>query len=390
MLNGAAGFCANPSRARVARENTVTHHTDRPSARPARLRLGAILAATVTASAGIALTPSAAVAAVSADADIVISEVYGGGGNSGAAWNRDFIELANVGDTAVDLGAYSVQYASASGTTWQVTKLTGVTLPAGEQLLIGEAVGAGTTLPAFTPDVEGTIAMSGAEGKVALVSSQTALVGATGVAALDQVVDLVGWGTANAYAGTAAAPRTDNARSIARDAAFTNTADNRADFTLGAPTPTGLGEGEPEPEPDPTPATIAEIQGTGAASPLAGQTVTTTGVVTAHYPQGGFNGYVIQTAGTGGTLDASHTASDAVFVYAPGAVGEVALGDTVEVTGVVSEFNGLTELTVPAAAVRRPSRMAPRRRPRPSRGPPRPRSARRSSRCSCSRRAPSR
>lgn len=329
----------------------MTHHTDRPSARPARLRLSALLTATVTAAAGVALTPSVAVAAVSADADVVISEVYGGGGNSGAAWNRDFIELANVGESPADLGAYSVQYASASGTTWQVTNLTGVILPAGAQLLIGQATGANTSLPAFAADVEGTIAMSGSEGKVALVSSQAPLVGATGVAALDQVVDLVGWGTANAFAGTGAAPRTDNARSIARDAEFTNTADNAADFALGAPTPTGLGDdggGDPDPEPDPTAATIAEIQGTGTSSPLAGSTVTTTGVVTAHYPQGGFNGYVIQTPGTGGALDATQTASDAVFVYAPGAAAEVALGDTVEVTGVVSEFNGLTELTVAA------------------------------------------
>ena len=61
---------------------------------------------------------------------------------------------------------------------------------------------------------------------------------------------------------------------------------------------------------------------------------------------------MIQTAGTGGALDlTTHTASDAVFVYAPGAVGEVAPGQTVRVTGVVSEFNGLTELTVaPGAA----------------------------------------
>ncbi|WP_394279573.1 ExeM/NucH family extracellular endonuclease, partial [Microbacterium sp.] len=92
---------------------------------------------------------------------------------------------------------------------------------------------------------------------------------------------------------------------------------------------------------------ISAIQGTGDTSPLAGRTVTTTGVVTAHYPTGGFNGYVIQTPGSGATIDES---SDAVFVYAPGAVGEVALGDTVTVTGAVSEWNGLTELTVATGA----------------------------------------
>ncbi|MGO8608820.1 hypothetical protein ACC848_38260, partial [Rhizobium johnstonii] len=49
----------------------------------------------------------------------------------------------------------------------------------------------------------------------------------------------------------------------------------------------------------------------------------------------------------GGAIDfATHTASDAIFVYSPAATGEVALGSTVRVTGAVAEFNGLTQLTV--------------------------------------------
>jgi len=93
---------------------------------------------------------------------------------------------------------------------------------------------------------------------------------------------------------------------------------------------------------------IADIQGTGDASPLVGQTVTTQGVVTATYPTGGFNGFYLQTAGTGGDTDTTPGASDAVFVFSAAAAGEVSVGDHVEVTGVVSEYRGLTELT-PAA-----------------------------------------
>ncbi|WP_375384644.1 ExeM/NucH family extracellular endonuclease [uncultured Microbacterium sp.] len=303
-----------------------------------------------------ATAPSAAQAAVSPTATVVITEVYGGGGNSGGVFNRDFIELRNVGTVGEDLGAWSVQYASATGSSWQVTPLSGVTLAAGKSLLIGEAPGAGTALPAFTADVEGTIPLSGSGGKVALVRTQTPLTGSTGIAALDQTIDYVGWGAATDFAGTSAAPATTNATSVSRSAAAANTADNAADFTVGAPTPTGSGAGVPDPDPDPEPqesVAIAEIQGTGVASPYAGTVVTTTGVVTAYYPTGGFNGYVIQTAGTGGALDLSaHTASDAIFVYAPAAVGEVALGQTVEVTGSVSEFNGLTEITVGAGAAK--------------------------------------
>lgn len=95
-------------------------------------------------------------------------------------------------------------------------------------------------------------------------------------------------------------------------------------------------------------ASIAQVQGTGDASPLNGQTVTTSGLATAAYPTGGFRGYVIQTPGTGG--DAPRTASDAVFVFSPNTVGSVQVGDYVRVTGAVSEYQGLTEITVNAAA----------------------------------------
>ena len=97
--------------------------------------------------------------------------------------------------------------------------------------------------------------------------------------------------------------------------------------------------------------TIAEIQGTGAASPLAGSSVTTRGRVTATFPTGGLAGFYIQTPGTGGDLTpANHAASDAVFVYSPSTVDSVEIGDHVEVTGAVSEFFGMTQLTVAAAA----------------------------------------
>ncbi|TQL68063.1 putative extracellular nuclease [Nocardioides albertanoniae] len=98
--------------------------------------------------------------------------------------------------------------------------------------------------------------------------------------------------------------------------------------------------------------TIADIQGTGAASPLDGETVTTSGIVTAAYPSGGFYGFYLQTSGTGGELDlGDHDASDAVFVYQPRSAGAVTVepGDAVTVTGEVTEYAGLTEVSVAAA-----------------------------------------
>ncbi|UPK75453.1 ExeM/NucH family extracellular endonuclease [Nocardioidaceae bacterium SCSIO 66511] len=96
---------------------------------------------------------------------------------------------------------------------------------------------------------------------------------------------------------------------------------------------------------------IAEIQGTGDTTPYAGQSVTTKGVVTAAYPKGGFDGFYLQTAGTGGGDPADQTASDAIFVYAADNPVNVEVGDHVEVTGEATEYKGLTEINQAADGV---------------------------------------
>ena len=85
-----------------------------------------------------------------AQAQVTISQVYGGGGNSGAPLKSDFIELHNNGTSAVSLSGWSVQYASATGTSWQVTTLSGSIAPGG-YYLVKEADGAGTQAAAADP-----------------------------------------------------------------------------------------------------------------------------------------------------------------------------------------------------------------------------------------------
>ena len=269
--------------------------------------------------------------ASAASTTVVISEVYGGGGNSGAPFQNDFIELGNRASTAVDLTGWKVQYFSASGGSGGATTLSG-SVPAGKTFLIkqGAGAGAGATLP--EPDASGTLAMSATNGRVDLLDATGAL------------VDRVGFGSANTFE-TAATPALTNSTSAARNATFVDTDNNAADFTVGAPTPKASGgSGTPDPDPTPTAVTIAEIQGTGATSPLQGQNVSTKGVVTAVYPTGGFNGFYLQTAGTGGATDATAGASDGVFVFGSTAAE---VGQCLSVTATVTEFNGLTELTKP-------------------------------------------
>jgi len=308
-------------------------------------------AALAVALAGITATGQAAQGAVDPASAVVVHEVYGGGGNSGGRFDQDFVELKNVSSAAVDVTGWAVQYGSAGNATFSgKIPLTG-SIPAGSTYLVGAAKGADDSQPDLPPtDASGNVAISGTAGKVALTRSTTTLVCATAAACAGaaDVVDLVGWGGATVFAGSGPAPATTNATSISRTS---STADNAADFAAGEPTPQGTSGGtEPGDPGDPETVAIADVQGDGAASPLVGRTVTTSGVVTAAYPTGGINGYVIQTPGTGGELG-ERTSSDAVFVFSSATVRDVEIGDHVQVTGTVSEFNGLTEITVAAGGL---------------------------------------
>ncbi|MGA7161493.1 MAG: phospholipase D-like domain-containing protein [Bacteroidota bacterium] len=152
---------------------------------------------------------------------VVVSEVYGGGGNSGSTYTNDFVELYNPTSSAVDLGGWSVQYGSATGTSsWLVTNLTGSIAPHG-YFLVGEAAGTGGSVSLPTPDVSGTLSLSSTTGKIALVNSTTALNGANPTTA--SIIDKVGYGTANGYEGTGPAPAPSNTASIERKSSSSST-----------------------------------------------------------------------------------------------------------------------------------------------------------------------
>ena len=174
--------------------------------------------------------PAAAVSST-----IVISQVYGGGGNSGATFKNDFIELFNRGGAAVTVTGWSVQYAASAGTTWATTNLSGSIEP-GQYYLVQEAQGAGGTTNLPTPDATGTIAMSATGAKVALVNSTTALTG-SGCPFAATVVDFVGYGVANCAETTATPALTNTTAAIRKAEGCTETDSNMADFVTGAPSP---------------------------------------------------------------------------------------------------------------------------------------------------------
>ena len=399
--------------------------------------------------------------------DLVISQVYGAGGNTGAVLQNDYVELFNRGSVDVPLGGLSIQYASATGTgafganTSAITPLSG-TLAPGRYLLVREAGGAtggavGTDIDDSTP-----IAMAAGAGKVALVSS-TASLGCNGgstpctVAQLAQILDLVGYGTgasgANFFEGSGPAPTISGTLADFRaGAGCTDTDSNAADFSAAVPAPrslataahpcgvvtdtapsvtetspanaatgaatdsnvtvtfseavavsgdwfsilcgasgahaasssAGLNSFTLDPAVDFSPgesctvtilasqvtdsdgidppdnmaadysfsfsiaaATVTvtpihDVQGATDASPLVGQTVTVEGVVVGDYQLSSqFSGFYVQEEDA--DADGNPATSEGVFVF--GGSTAVNTGDVVRVTGKVTEFNGLTELT---------------------------------------------
>ncbi|MEZ0077412.1 lamin tail domain-containing protein [Planotetraspora sp. GP83] len=304
--------------------------------RARRLIMAASLPLMVAAT--MALQPSTANALSS---DVVISTVYGGGGNSGAIFKNDYIELANTSGSPVDVSTWSVQYASAAGAVFQVTKLTG-TIPAHGRYLVQEAAGAAGTLALPTPDAIGTVPMSATSGVVALVTTQIPLVGCgISCATAPNVKDLVGYG-ATANVETAAAPGLSNTTADARTGALTDTDNNAADFTAGVPKATNsagttVSADNPGGPVDPTPGTtrIHDIQGAGRISPIVGQNVTNVpGIVTAVRVTGNARGFWFQDP----SADADPLTSEGVFVFTGSTSPAVVIGDSVLVSGRVTEF----------------------------------------------------
>jgi uncharacterized protein len=179
-------------------------------------------------------------------AQVVISQVYGGGGNSGAPYQNDFVELFNAGASAQSLLGWSVQYTSATGTgtfSSGKTNLSG-SIGAGKYYLVQLASQAAVGVLLPTPDATGTVNMSASGGKVVLANTSVGL-NCNGSTAspctgtdLASIVDLAGYGTANYFEGTGPAPGLSNTTADFRaGGGCTDTNNNSTDFTAAAPNP---------------------------------------------------------------------------------------------------------------------------------------------------------
>jgi uncharacterized protein len=170
---------------------------------------------------------------------IVISQVFGGGGNSGAPFNRDYVELFNRSSATVSLDGLSIQTASASAdfTGGNVVALSGA-IPAGGYYLIALDNGpVGENLP--PPDKVSTETLGLTDGKVALVPGILPLgCGGSARCGKDKLLDLVGYGGSSDFEGSDKAPALDAAHAALRkNNGCTDADDNSKDFKPEAPNP---------------------------------------------------------------------------------------------------------------------------------------------------------
>ncbi|WP_169251477.1 ExeM/NucH family extracellular endonuclease [Brevibacterium sp. 'Marine'] len=297
--------------------------------------LSSAAALSLVAGLSLPLAPTPAVAADAAADGIHISEIA-------YTLETDFIEIA--ADPGTDVSGWTFGSVTRGGSVYAQEN----TITAPEDTTVGDSGAVAIDVP-VTNSVKAGSAADGEYGSSAFVIDDDGelvdfqqiggVVGGKGVTGAKNVY------TPAPVVGQEAEP-TGATAAGGQSIQLTDDA-----WTSAAPTPNALPDGDGG-DLDPDGVTpIADIQGTGDASPVQGKTVTTRGVVTAAYPEGGLNGYYIQTPGTGGAGadDATPGASDGIFVYSPDTVADISIDDHVEVTGTVSEHYGQTQISVSAS-----------------------------------------
>ncbi len=178
---------------------------------------------------------------------VTISQVYGAGGNTGALYNADYVELFNPTGTTVNIGGWALQYASTAGafngSTNKIDIPSGKSIAPNSYFLIKcSTVGTiGSALP--TPDVDGTtISAAGGAGKFILINNNTYITnGATGSCPnASNVVDFVAYGgTPTCFEGAGATVGALSATLAAYrlSGGCIDTDSNAADFSNASPNP---------------------------------------------------------------------------------------------------------------------------------------------------------
>lgn len=166
--------------------------------------------------------------------NVVISEVYGGGGESSAPYKYDYIELYNNSDSVIELNGWYVHYGASTTDLNFKTSLSGRILPRSFYLI--KELGTGTNgLELPLSDISGSITMARGAFKVALTNNDVKPTTVNDT----NVIDFIGAGNANMYEGSRAlyGSVTESLQRVISEGVAIDTNDNGNDFILGVPSP---------------------------------------------------------------------------------------------------------------------------------------------------------
>jgi len=241
-------FSVNPSSVAQSATATAVTITYAPTAEngphTATLRLNSAGAQEVTFELNGVVRPHTPVP------DVIIVEVYGGGGNSGAPLRFDFVTLFNTTNENINIGGWSLQYLGATtiGTATVANTFVfpeNTIIAANDYFLIqfasqNEEVGA--PLP-VTPNLIGTINLAGAQGKIILYRTserQPFTADITSITGNPHFQDYVPYGVTAVPVWGSILGNLSNTTSAQRKMEFgeyVHTQNVGADFEVGTPNP---------------------------------------------------------------------------------------------------------------------------------------------------------
>ena len=299
---------------------------------------------------------------------LVISQVYSGGGsNTSAFYQKDYVEIKNISNTTQSLANLALQYGSNSGNLGTNAAViyglnAAVVLQPGQYYLValGTAGTAGTAVP--SPDDSTTnLSMGASGGKVALTNTTTGLACGSTTAPCtlpdSRVIDLVGWGASITFEGSGAVPVfTTQQAAVRKNGGCTDTDDNNNDFDIvsspvprnstTALAPCSSGTPTPTPTPSPTPAPAVTSVNPNSGPTTGGTSITITGTNFAGTTAVNF----------GGTAATTYTVNTATQITATSPAHSAGVADvTVTTTGGTSAISASDQFTYTAAPTPTPA-----------------------------------
>ena len=265
----------------------------------------------------------------------------------------EFIEIydGGTGNTALD-GLALVLYNGSNDLSYGSVDLDGLTTDADGYAVICGDVDASF---AVNCDLDAAVSIQNGQDAVALYAGEAAVFPVGTAIVLDGVLDALVYDTADADDPgllallNAGQPQVDengggagDTHSNQRCPNGSGGARNTMSYAQFAPT-VGIANVCAVVPPDPVARLIHEIQGAGPASPLDGTGVVVEAVVVGDFQgTGALRGFYLQEEDV--QADADPLTSEGIFVFDAAFGVDVAVGDLVEVTGTVDEFNGSTQI----------------------------------------------